>query len=431
MEIKGKIIYDENEFDFSLNDDNLEIFCDIKEAAILTTFKPSSPGVYSFSGNEKLKENILEGKTDGNFKINIKVIWSYYDFFKFKIICKIHCYIVYKEEKLISGIKIKGQDVFNLFNDSYYVRKKVKSTHKFKFKDDTLGKISFSSNFNDKKHILNNFCKVMFEETNNIDNVLNKYYDVRALFKFIYHRNLIDFSSLELIDKKSKKIGELFVPGEAYVVSKSDLRRTVSFYLIQRNIGKLMTDICHNALYDLHFRDTYSSTIKLDIGKLVSLTSGIEHEFDRFNVKIKHNKKKKQQIKFVKSQYEKILSHRGIRSDGRSIVKNAIKHLDDEQLEAKIIYLLNLIPEKMINKIIEWYDEKGEKFSKISAAIDISKLRNDFAHGDTLSFFTQKTVLDLEVIEIAFTYFQFFNYLKDSNTTTRLVERLFDVRFTA
>lgn len=429
MEIKGKIIYEKNEFDFLLKDDNLNISCDYKEAEILTTFKPIRPGVYSFNGNEKLKENILSGKTDSDLKIKIKVIWSYYDFIKCEVVCKIHCFVLFNCDEKTVGLKIKGQDIFNLFNVGEYLTRIVKSAQQFKYKDESLGKISFYSKFNREKRHLSAFCKVMFEETDDIDNILSKYYDVRALFKFIYHRNLLDFSNFILINKNSKKTGELFVPGENYTCSKSDLKRAVPFCLIQKTVGKLMTDICHNNVYDLHFRDSYSSVIKLDVGKLISLTAGIEHEFGRFKIKIKHDTKKRKQIRFVKTKYKKVLLCKGIRADGRSIIKNAIKHLDDVQLETKIVYILNSIPKYMIEKFKEWYIVKKESFSIKTAATDISKLRNDFAHGETLSSFNQKTVLDLQIIEIAFAYFQFQKYIKNDIVTTNIVEKLFNVRF--
>lgn len=91
------------------------------------------------------------------------------------------------------------------------------------------------------------------------------------------------------------------------------------------------------------------------------------------------------------------------------------------------MYLLDFVPDIFINNFERWYYQFGLVFSKQSSAKDISQLRNDFAHGGKKLEFSQKTVLDYEIFQICFAYFQIYHYSKDESKSVEYVKKIFNI----
>lgn len=319
--IKGLIKYQGVIFEFELINNKLVINYSLDNISVITTAKKDFDGAIGFSGNEKIKENIINGTLNDGRKIIFKISSSFIDYFKFSIICNLYCYIIKTVDDDIASLKAGGEDVFNLFNNSYYFSKNsFDSKKKIIFKNKSKGYLGFSFRNRLEKRHLRMWCRLYFSETSNIDEVFTYYSDLVAFFRFLYNRNLISFNDIKLLNNKGKIIGNLYVSDSKFALSKEEQRRAVPFHLINNFYNKIMNDICSNKVYDSHYRDSYSEVLRLDIGKLVSLMAGIEYEFDHYNKKIKHDKKKSSQTKIVKQLYEKLLDNKKLRSDGRSIV---------------------------------------------------------------------------------------------------------------
>ena len=450
MYSRGKIKLNNTEFKFILLDDNLEIiFDDMNDAKSVSDIYYNN-GVFSFTGMESLNYSTFTGVGDDGRIYDFHITSSHLTFNK-SFECKVCYYAIYynlrdvnnpnKKRLKFSGNEIDGMANYNTLYQHIYnsnmsltaidlepFRNKNAEKHSFEI-DNINYSISFvdgyTTNSSAKFPIeFKNCISLEISNINKIDEYYKNHVKVKNLLSFIYHRRNIRFENIKIQSYDGQyyfDIGEFVVFDSKSIVEEVDKKRCVKYEQISTIFTTLTQQIFNNDLHLDHIPSSFTSNRTISAGSFVILLAAFQYEFDRF-YKVEHKPKS---IELRNEMYDEISKLKD-NSNGKKRKKYEIiiDHLDDDQLEAKILQIFKIYPEAIKKLGERIYLRNGFKFEKNDIAKRLAKQRNDFAHGNIKNDFKQICIVDYLLLEKIVYFIQLVNLGLEINSAIEISDRV-------
>lgn len=446
--INGRVTINSETIDFELDNSELILFYNNNQIGSVTTAKEISNGRYEFLGTEQVSQNVFEGTTSSGQKIAFKVAISIVDYIHFRIICSLECYYILNS-KVVNSITIIGKDIHRVVKDYSSHKTSVdkngitipfegnKHFHNINLEDNKSIDFACYETFktfqnSDKPVEFIGQIQMLIQPTDSIEELFQIVELARSFIIYLCFRRDVIFDEVFIgnySDNKFTTTGQYFPLNNPERLSSQTLMdsRMIPISFVEEIIPELIKSLYKNTIYIEHMRTGMTKKHIITGGDIVTLTAGFEYEFDKSGLEVAKKEGEINQRRLIKDKYSELLLDERLNAYGRSTIKNAIKHVDDLMLEAKLNAFFGILPNDFLENLKSIFKKVNIIFSVSHLCHNISEARNKIAHGDIDYHITKETVYDFLILEMVVYFVQLKRFGLDDSMSYKSIASLFDI----